>query len=253
VTSPSSWAVGSTGRAQQNQREEQQIVRAYLVPALRYFLQARDLCPLLPEPQRCLAGYSDELERGDASLAYWQRAAQLVPNDPGLWYVCGEEALAKQPDQAWKYWQRSLALSDRYLSPILENSAARLGPHQICDQVLPRDPNLLLKAAQELYPQSTAERQPFLDQALSLLEKQRGPLSAKELYVKASILCALHRGEEASRAYQAALAQEPRQANWRLELARLFYQQRRLREARRELLIVLSHQPDQHDARALLA
>jgi tetratricopeptide (TPR) repeat protein len=166
--------------------------------------------------------------------------------------MCGEACLDKQPDQTWKYWKRCLESSDLYLSLILEKSAARMGPRDICKQVLPPDPNLLLEAALHLYPQRNAQRQPFLNEALDLLDKKSTALSAEDMHVKALIFRALDRSEEASAAYEAALALQPRQASWRLELARILYQQKRLRESRLELLIVLSQQPDQSDARELL-
>lgn len=247
------WLALSTVREQWTEVEEKGLTREYLVPALRYFLQARALCPLLSEPHRCLAASANQLQRADPRLAYWERTASLVPNDPALWYACGEESLDKYPDQALKYWQRSLTLSDRYLPLILERSIVRLKPGELCDQVLPRDPNLLLKAALQLHPESTAERQSFLDEALRLLSKQPGPLSANELCLKASILSALDRQEEALAVYEAALAQEPHQAGWRFKLAGLLFRQNRLREARRELLLVLSQQPDNQNARGLLA
>jgi tetratricopeptide (TPR) repeat protein len=253
LTIAEGWVITSAAGEELSHLEAKSSIRADLVPALRCFLKARDLCPLLPEPQRLLANDADKLERADARLTYLERAVFVVPYDPGLWYVCGEEWLEKEPDRTWKYWQRSLELSDVCLSPILEASAAHLAPREICERVLPHDPNLLLKAALQLYPQPTAERRPFLDKALSVLEKQPGPLNAKEFYVKASILCALDRWEEAIPVYQAAVAREPRQASWRFELARLLYQRKHLRESRRELLIVLLQQPGNQDARDLLA
>lgn len=244
--------VTTAARNELSREKEKLLVREYLVPALRCFLQARDLCPLFPEPQRCLADHADKLARGDGRLAYLERAALVVPYDPGLWYACGKEWLDEQPDLAWKHWKRSLQLSDLYLAPILETSAARLGPREICDQVLPHDPKLLLEAALRLYPEATADRQPYLEEALGLLETRSALLAAEDLHLKAVILSALDRSHEASATYEAALAREPRQATWRFEFARLLYQQNRLRESQQELLIVLSYQPDHSAARELL-
>jgi tetratricopeptide (TPR) repeat protein len=247
------WLVTSVAREELTKEEDKPLIHDHLVPAVRSFLEARDLCPLLPEPQRVLADIADKLERADTRLAYLERAVLVVPYDPGLWYVCGEEWLDKQPGRTWNYWKRSLELSDLCLSPILEASARRLAPGEICDQVLPRNPNLLLAAAVQLYPQSTTKQQPFLDAALGLLDKQPVQASAKDLHTKALILCARDRLQEATAAYGSALVHEPRQVNWRLELARLLYRQKRLREARRELIIVLSRQPENKDARGLLS
>jgi tetratricopeptide (TPR) repeat protein len=242
----------SKAREEFSKADEKQLVRKYLVPALRGFLQARDLCPILPEPQRCLADNAHKLEQADQRLIYLERAAFVLPYDPGLWYLCGDEVLDERPDQAWQYWQRSLSLSDLYLSLILESSAARLGPRELCAKVLPQNPKLFFAAALQLYPQPCAERQPFLEDALALFEKQSAPLTGKELHLKAVILCALDRSEGALACYRAALAQEPRRATWRFELARVLYQQKHLREAHRELQIVLSLQADHSDARELL-
>jgi hypothetical protein len=245
------WMVTAEYRKKLAKKDEGQLSREYLVPALRCFLLARELCPLLPEPHRLLASNADKLERADARSAYIERAAFVVPYDPALWYLCGEDLLERQPDRAWRYWQRSLALSDVYLPLVLEKSTAHLSPREICDKVLPHDPDVLRKAALQLYPEPTAGRRPFLDAALSLLEKQSAP-RAKDLHIKALVLCALERLEEAAAAYQAALASEPRQASWRWEFARLLYQQQRLRESRLELLIVLSQQPNHSEARDFL-
>src|SRR5262249_32708870 len=130
-----------------SKEDEKQLVREHLVPALRCFLQARDLCPLLPEPQRCLANNADQLARADSRLVYLGRAALVIPYDPGLWFMCGEACLEKQPDQAWKHWKRCLESSNIFLSLILEKSAARLGPHDIRELILPPNPSLLLEAA----------------------------------------------------------------------------------------------------------
>jgi predicted Zn-dependent protease len=111
----------------------------------------------------------------------------------------------------------------------------------------------LFEAAVRLYPEASIERQPFLKEALDLLDRESSRISAKELHVKALILCDLNRSEGALIAYQAALVREPRQAAWRLELTRILYQKKRLRESRRELLLVLSQKPDHQDARALLS
>jgi tetratricopeptide (TPR) repeat protein len=246
------WILTARARKELSKQDDQLVIRKHLVPALHCFLQARSLCPLLPEPHRFLANHVDKLEQADARIAYLDRAALLIPYDPGIWYLCGKEIFDRDPAQACKYWNRSLQLSDRYLSPILQKSVARLGPSDICRHMLPPNPTLLFKAAMRLYPEARAERQPFLKEALDLLERESSRTSARELHVKALILCDLNRSGEALTAYQAALIREPRQTAWRLEFARILYQQKRLRESRRELLLVLSQKPDHPDARELL-
>jgi predicted Zn-dependent protease len=122
----------------------------------------------------------------------------------------------------------------------------------VLTSALPPDPKLLLTVASQFYPHATPERRVFLDRALDLVQSHSGPAQAEELHVEALLLRALDRSEEALAVYQAALAQEPHQVSWRLEFAQLLYQQKRLRECRRELRSVLAQRPDQADARKLL-
>jgi O-antigen ligase/tetratricopeptide (TPR) repeat protein len=253
LTVAPAWALTSGARIELGKVDETPLVRQYLVPAMRFYLQARDACPILPEPQRFLAEHADQFERADTSITYWDRAARLVPYDPALWYLCGVVSLEEHPDQAWKYWRRSLEVSDFYLPSILEAASARLNAREIQAQVLPEDPKILLAAALQLYPQPAAERQVFLDKALALVEKPRASMTAEDLHVKASIQLVQGRLEEGFLTYQAALEREPRQVSWRFEFAQLLLRQKRLPEARRELLNVLELQPGHPAAGELLA
>jgi tetratricopeptide (TPR) repeat protein len=233
------------------QRNEQELSRHDLAPALSCFLRARELCPILPEPHRFLADNRDALEQADPRLTYLERAKLLVPYDPGVWYACGRELLDTEPDRAWKNWRHSLELSDMYLPVIFGQAGARISPREILDKVFPERPSILLAAALQFYPEPSAERQLFLDRALGLLENQPTP-SGKDQQLKALILRSLGRVEEATAAYQAALAKEPRQLRWRLDYADFLRQQHRAQDSRRELLTVLALQPDYPGARELL-
>src|SRR5207244_13249947 len=121
-------------------------------------------------------------------------------------------------------------------------------------QLVPDRPGLVLAAASHLYPnpKATAERQPFLDKVLALLEKQPAPLKAEELHVKALLHWSAGQETKALAAFQAALAQDPHQFNWRYEFARLLHQEKRLRDARHVLRTVLQQQPGHTQARELL-
>ena len=63
------------------------------VPALGHYLQARDLCPILPEPHLGIASLHDALERAEPRGVYLERAERLAPADPLLWYLYGLEEL----------------------------------------------------------------------------------------------------------------------------------------------------------------
>src|SRR5262249_12409827 len=65
-------------------------------------------------------------------------------------------------------------------------------------------------------------------------------LPARDLYLKARVHWALWQLGSAHVAYQEALAMDGLNAQRRFEFAQLLYQEGRLREARRELLLVLA-------------
>jgi hypothetical protein len=96
------------------------------------------------------------------------------------------------------------------------------------------------------------ERRPFLEKALALLEQHPSPLEAKDLHLKAQIEWALWQLDKATATYQEALAQDGLNADWRFEFAQLLYQQGRLKEAKRELLLVLGLPSSPGEARDLL-
>ncbi|HLJ91638.1 MAG TPA: tetratricopeptide repeat protein [Gemmataceae bacterium] len=62
----------------------------------------------------------------------------------------------------------------------------------------------------------------------------------------------LDQTEEALARYRAALEAESHPIAWRVELARLWYEQGRYKESRRELRTVLLEQPQHPQARTLI-
>ncbi|HEX8202954.1 MAG TPA: tetratricopeptide repeat protein, partial [Isosphaeraceae bacterium] len=230
------------------------LARRQRVPALGHYVQARDLCPLLPEPHLEIAALYDLLGRAEPRAAYLERAKRLAPSDPLLWFLYGvEEQLDGRPESAWRSWRRSLELSDRYRQDILELSAQQLAPVAIAREVIPDRPEILLAAATSLYPdpRDKAKRRPFLERALVLLGRRPGPVPAAELHLRALVQVALERPEEALSAYRQALALEPLQVEWRFEFARLLHEQGRDQEAYAELRTVLGLRPDHPPALAL--
>jgi tetratricopeptide (TPR) repeat protein len=202
-----------------------------------------------------LATYAARLSQAEAPSIYRMRVKMLAANDPDIWYQCGvQELAAKEPRQAWESWRRCLELSDRYLAPILEASAAVLGPGELIETVLPDRAEVLLSAAFRLYPEAGAEalRRPFLEKALILLERETAPFKPEQLHTRATAHKHLGQHEQAVAAYHELLAREPENSAWRCELAQVLFEQGKLEEARRSLAIVLTQQPGHAQARELL-
>ena len=236
--------------------EEEDRTRRYLTFGLRHFVWARDLCPLMSGPHLALAAYADRLGGPDDAEAYLRRAEAVEPANPDVWYQAGRlELWRDQPAQAWESWRKCLELSDGYLAPILDAAAGRLGRAEMARTLFPTRPDLLPAAAAHLYPspQGAAGRRPILEEALRLLEARPGPLAGPDLRLKAFLLNALGRPAEAASAYEELVLRNPGRVEWRLEFARLLYEQGRLREARRELLTIVAQRPTHAAARQLLA
>jgi hypothetical protein len=225
-----------------------------LLPGLQHLVAARDRCPLRAEVQLRLALNRDRFESAEPRAAYLERAKYLAPGDPDIWYVCGvQELFDGETRQAWSSWRRSLELSDLRREDILRALSTRQDLARVLEQVLPDKPALWLAAAQRLYPASkTAEQRPLLERALRLFEGSK-PLTAEELHSRAVVNSLLGRPALAGADFQAALEEEPGRVAWHLEFARFLREQRRLPEARRELLLILADEPEQGEARQLLA
>jgi O-antigen ligase len=239
---------------EQFNEKKENLANEYQIPALKHFLKSRDLCPLMGVSQLKIAENSEILVKGDSRIAYLERAKYLIPHDPEVWYFCGvQELIEEQNDHAYQSWRRSLELGDRYLSEILIRSAQILENQEILDRVLPDKPDLIFKAALILFPQpeSQTERKSFLEKALKLIDFGRDKIGGN-LHLKAIIQESLEQYEEALQAYQAALAADPNQVNWRYEYARLLEQQGQVQEARRELLTLLGRQPGHGPGNQLL-
>jgi hypothetical protein len=245
--STSGWLALAAARQLTISQEEEDLTRRHLLPGMRHYLQARDLCPLMGPAQLQIAANVAWLEQAEPRSAYLERAKLLDPADAELWYLCGvQELVDEQPARTWQSWHRSLELSDRYLPEILTASARLLGPSELLERILPEKPGMVLTAALQLYPgpESAPQRVPFLERALSQFETQPGPWRAEDLRDQAWIYWTLDQPIKALRTYEGALGRNPAQMDWRLEYARLLAQQGFLREARRELLMVLQHRED---------
>jgi tetratricopeptide (TPR) repeat protein/O-antigen ligase len=220
--------------------------------ALGHLREARDRAPLEAAAHVALAAHRRDFASADPAGLYLDRACRLRPDEAEFWYTCGLSYLQDgQPDTAWPRWRNCLALSDGRLRDVLNLALPRLGPAAACERVMPDRPDLLLEAAEQLFPrdEDAASRRPFLERALGL---SAAPRDAEEFYRRARIERLLDRPEEAVVSYRAALARRPGELAWRRELAQLFRQQRRWAEAERELLTILVLHPGDPRAEALL-
>ena len=239
---------------------EADLAKAYLAPALRYFITARDLCPLLGKPHARIATHRDLLTQGDTSDQYMERVHYLRKYDPEVWYISGMLELAVgKTEMAWQSWRRSLELSDIFLMDIGKRSLAVLADdddpaNKLIDAIVPDNPAQLYRLAMELYPlqNDESEREPFIDRALVLLNRPEHELTAPEAILKARLLYAAGRRVDAMAAYKVAIEYNPSMVGVRLDYAKLLYELQFVSEARWEVLKILDHNPSDASARDLL-
>ena len=239
---------------------EADLAKAYLAPALRYFIGARDLCPLLGKPHARIATHRDLLARGDTSDQYMERIHYLRKYDPEVWYISGMLQLAVgKTETAWQSWKHSLELSDTFLMDIVKRSLDVLSEDddpatKLIDMILPDNPAQLYRVAMEVYPAPADEfeREPYIDRALVLLSRPEHESTAPEAILKAKLLYAAGRRVEAVAAFKVAIEYNPRLVSVRIDYAKLLYELQFVPEARWVVLKILENDPTDTSARELL-
>jgi O-antigen ligase/tetratricopeptide (TPR) repeat protein len=247
-------ALARTAQRQTAEVSRGQAAQRYLPSALRCYLRARDLCPLLARPQQQLAAFRERLQHADSRRAYLERAQRLLLPDGETAYVLGDQCLLDGAyAEAWQSWRHSLECSDHRFKDIVQRASKHLDAEGIVRELLPPQPFLLYRAAFQLYPDSEPDprRRVFLEEALALLERQSADATAKNFHLKARVNLSLERPEEALKAYRIALIHAPGETAWRYEYAQLLFQEGHLEDAMKEVKRVLSEQPGNAEAKAL--
>jgi O-antigen ligase len=255
ASGPTSLLFAVTIHQERRKRTVKELGRRHIVPGLRHYLLARDLCPARAKTHMEIAAHVEFLTKAEPRRNYLERALYLDPTHPELWYRAGVlEAYDGQRDQAYRDWQHSLELSDVCLKRILDRSIGRVDSKTLIDQILPDRPSVLVASAAYLYPNTDApQRRPFYEKARILFNTLPGPWPADDLRLKGLVLNSLGHTKESLTAYKEALSMKPLQLEWRLEFARLLLEQEQFQEARQELGAILSVQPRHGAARDLLA
>jgi O-antigen ligase/tetratricopeptide (TPR) repeat protein len=219
--------------------------------AARQLLAARDLCPVMVQPQLKLAALTNEFSSPDSAGDYLARAARLGPTDPEIWYLRGCVEQPADEETAWGYWRRSLQLSDHYLPDILQKLGPKPDPAAVAEKLLPDDPHMLWNTEEQLYSHDRAAGDVLLRRALELLQARKEK-DAKGFYLQGQIQRKFSEFGAAIGSYREALKRDPSQTQWRYELASLLNQEQAFQEAEHEVERVLRENPYHADAKALL-
>lgn len=228
-------------------------IQKHIYPSLRYYLRARDLSPLLVKSHLGIAVNVDYLRQADSFESYVNRAKQLRPADPDLWYLCGVVELQHHcPELAWSSWRHSLELSKSHFIEIITQASKQLDAPELLAKVLPDNPDMILEATFRLFPPSEpVKRQLLLQKALALYD-QKPNLTPEELHNKARIYATIGPESEVQGTLEKALRFKPQEAGWRYELADHLFAQGKFAECRKHLIEVLSQQPQNTAAREMV-
>lgn len=226
--------------------EIQSLIEAATDNGIQYSVRARNLCPVLPAPHTRIAVHHSRLKQADPMGEYLSRAKFLAPMDPRLWYFCGiHEWDQGRPEAANVNWKRSIELSEKHLTEILDRWALALASDEILP-LLPSNPHLLYRSAEYLYPQADALplKRPYFKRALDVFNAKTEPLSAKEWRLKAILHTRLEEPSDAISAMRTALMIEPLNSTWRYELAKMLADDSQWNASRNELRMVTDRHPN---------
>ena len=211
-----------------------------------------ELNPLLDRPHIRLALHAHQLVAGEPAPVHLARARRLIPYNPEVWFLSGQwELHTGHKEAAWRHWRRSLECSEKNLAEILAEAGQYLQPGELAERVLPDKPALLWAVWEAWEDREEEVRRPLLERSLALLANKPPPLSSPDLLLRARTLQQLGQGEEALATFEELVERAPDKVPWRLELAQLLVKQGRLKQARRELRLILMWQPNHEAARAL--
>jgi len=153
----------------------------YLVPAARHLLAGRQACPMLAGVHLDLAEMAYLFQQRDRVLRHCCQAAQQTgPASAEVWFRTGQLAhWAERPDEAWSWWKRSLALSDRWLQPIAAAGRfEKMTARAFCEKMALGRPTSFRRLADDLYAgaDDAGSHAYLLERVVELLE----PIAAEE-------------------------------------------------------------------------
>lgn len=238
------------------QRRRQVFESDHLYPAMKAAVRARNNCPLLPAPHLTMANYAYAFEEGEKPSAHLARVKKLSPVDPSLWFLCGQREYNSNIETAIESWRHSLSLAPNYLEPILNSCNSDLAPPRILNDVLPDHPELIVQAADYLFPyqpktddsiddsqsrENRKWRKLYLEKALRLFKQFEFKLTPEQLFAKAIVLQEIEEADEAGRAFQNAIRENSQNFQWRLKYAEFLIEENDLRRAKQQLNILKDH------------
>lgn len=233
---------------------EQKLIAKYLYPAVKWFIRARNLCPMRPQPHIRLAIWAQLLSEGDSQRVYLARAKALAPYDPDVWYRAGIlELIRGEPALAWESWRRSINISDQYMGEIVSRASLDLAPDELIERILEDDPHRILVSSSVYSTKEIPEKlSQFLRSGVRRVQPREPDLDTDARHSFALLLWAAGEKADALKQMQRVIAERPEELRWRLELAGFMVGLGDFIRARHELTTLLALDPNNKLALELL-
>jgi tetratricopeptide (TPR) repeat protein len=221
-----------------------------LKAALRHLAEARGLSPLdlaALEKTTYLAFLRNDMEETDRALACLRR---LAPNEPGPAFWAGRQASTRGDRPAmYAYWRQSLRASSRFLPQMIKAVPAQLSAEELLNDVIPANASMIVTACDQLRERDVPfDEHRFLRSAVKAMETEK--LNADSSVFKARLHVRLNEPAAAVTAYGFALDLNP-QPTLRLELCKYLEKSGMLKQATKEISLVLRQDPNNAEAKAL--
>ena len=197
----------------------------HLEEAWEGYREAENLSPMLPDTQFRLAELSVLMEKNPNQDAHVEEALARRPDSYRAFYRSGRLYLnSGQVDKASQMWQKSLAISRRFEKPIVEFGRTELPMRLLFEQVLPQQPETLIRIAKRYF----SEPNQYLARRLLLMHTDRVVQSSDSSLAEREFLS----GQvddlsqdylAASDHYRKAVELNSKDFDWRFSLAKCLY------------------------------
>ena len=251
----------SSFRLQQKTTELQDLktqdaVTQNLRPAADYAIQQIVDCPLLVGGYIVLETLLPVIDWEGSDPAALDAALLLEPSHPEVLFEIGDLYFASQRfDKAFEIWKRSLATSQRPIYSIILRAEQQISTKEICEQILPESPELLIRLAKTVYAaeERTDDREVLLTQAAKSLPETLQ--TAEDNFHLAEIL-SIRKARDLQKSierYEAGLRLSPTAVERRYECALLYQEIEDRSNALKHARLCARSKPNNRKYRRLLA
>lgn len=183
-----------------------------------------------------------------------ERLVVLAPNQPDTWLRSGLFALSQgDKPRAFRAFRNCL-VADKKMLPVLLNSVpTKVSEQEFLREILSGNPRLIFESAKVLAERTSGfdSEAEYYRTALKELADRGDKLSGEDLMLKGRLHIALDQNDLARRAFDDAIAENPRKTAWRFELSQLLFETGNYQDARRQLLLIQSETAQHRDAEIL--